>query len=308
MSHDQNIAQQEQALGGQHVSVLTEEVVELLAPKGGELVLDATAGEGGHSERLLQASAVRLVALDADPLAVARVQERLRHYGDRARVLEANFSDIEKVSAHINEQYFDKVLFDLGWNLGQLSSGRGFSFLHDEPLLMSYGREPSSGFTAAQVLNTWSEEALANAFFGYGEERYARRIAKAVVLARETEPFATTSQLVEVIRKAVPTAYARGRIHPATRTFQALRIAVNSELQVLEQGLRAAWKKLRPGGRIVVITFHSIEDRVVKHLFRELAQGGGEVLTKKPILPSEGETRENPSARSAKLRGIEKSK
>lgn len=289
-----------------HRSVLTAEVLELLDPRDGMSVLDATAGAGGHSEALLKHARVRLVALDADPVAVSAVMRRLARYGERVLVLEANFADLEAALARAGVESLDRALFDLGWRREQLGLGRGFSFEGNEPLEMSYGKRPRSGFTAAEVLNRWSEEALSNVFFGYGGERYARRIAKAIVQARKEAPISTTAELVALIGDAVPAAYRRGRAHFATKVFQALRVAVNDELRALEEGVRAAWKLLAPGGRLAVISFHSIEDRAVKNLFREFSQGEGSILTKKPRTAGLSERRENPSARSAKLRAIEK--
>ncbi len=188
----------------------------------------------------------------------------------------------------------------------QLASGRGFSFMHDEPLLMSYGDAPASGFTAREIVNTWDEGVIADALYGYGEERYARPIAKAIVARRQLQPIETTLELVEIIRDAVPGSYRHGRLNPATRTFQGLRIAVNDELGSLQMGLKAAWGHLSPGGRIAVITFHSIEDRAVKRLFADLAREGGRLLVKKPLVASREEVAANPPSRSAKLRLIEK--
>lgn len=283
-----------------HKSVMTKEALEFLALKDGDVVVDATAGQGGHS-RAMQASAkIRLVAIDADPVISGA-------YGTNDVVIEANFADLGKVLAKLKIKKINKILFDLGWNMDQLERGRGFSFMRDEPLNMRYGRVARSGFTAAEILNTWSEEALANAFFGYGEERYARRIAKAVVLARKKQPIENTMQLVEIVRASVPPAYTHGRLHHATKTFQALRIAVNDELGALEQGLRSAWEHLAKYGRIVVITFHSIEDRLVKRFFAaRVKEKCGALLSKKPLTPSREEIINNPSARSAKMRGIEK--
>lgn len=277
----------------EHKTVLLKEAVDALAPKRGEIVIDATYGRGGHS-KALRAAEAKVLSIDADPRSGADVTG---NFGDLATILKAR--GIAKV---------DKVLFDLGWNMTQLSAGRGFSFMHDEPLDMSYGEAPRSGFTAAQALNEWSEKVLADVFYGYGEERYARRIAKAVVERRALTPFATTLELVEIVRDAVPAAYRRARLHPATRTFQALRIAVNDELGVLEAGLKAAWSHLSCDGRIAVITFHSVEDRLVKRAFAALAKrGDGKLLFKKPLTPGRAELTHNPSARSAKLRAICKS-
>jgi 16S rRNA (cytosine1402-N4)-methyltransferase len=291
-----------------HVSVMLTEALEQLDIKKDELAVDATAGSGGHSEALLAAGA-RLLALDADAAAVERTRARLARYGERAEVVEANFKDLEKVLKHAGIQLIDKAIFDLGWNREQLGAGKGFSFLIDEPLNMSYGAKPASGFTAAEIVNEWSEEVLADVLYGYGEETYARRIAKAIVERRAIQPIKTTLELAEIIKDAVPAAYRRGRLHPATRSFQALRMAVNAELPSIEAGLDAAWKHLREGGRIAVITFHSIEDRAVKRLFVSFAkEGGGRLVVKKPLVPSRGEVSDNPSARSAKLRVIEKTK
>ena len=278
----------------EHTSVMTAEVIAALAPKVGDVVVDATYGRGGHSKALKAAAKIKLISIDADPAA-------------GKGVVEGNFGDLTNILAAQKVEAVDKVLFDLGWNMTQLSAGKGFSFMHDEPLNMSYGASPRSGFTAAEVLNEWSEETLADVFFGYGEERYARRIAKAVVARRKLQPFATTFELVEVVRDAVPAAYRRGRLNPATKTFQALRIAVNDELGALQSGLLAAWSALAPSGRIAVITFHSIEDRIVKRYFASLVKSGeGTLLYKKPLAPSAAETKSNSASRSAKLRAIEK--
>lgn len=287
-------ARREQASSQKHVSVMVQEVLDALALTSGEIVIDATYGQGGHTKALKRAAKVHMVSLDADP-AVGE------------EVVEANFADIKAVAKRVGISSVNKILFDLGWNRGQLSSGRGFSFLHDEPLVMSYGTTPRSGFTAAEILNTWSEKVLADVLYGYGEERYARRIAQAIVARREVQPFATTLELVEVVRDSVPAAYRRGKTHPATKTFQALRIATNDELGAIAQGIAGAWELLSCGGRIAVITFHSIEDRLVKRLFAALVKKEeGKLLYKKPLTPSAAELKANPSARSAKLRAIEK--
>ncbi len=274
---------------------MPHEVLKALAVQSGEVVVDATYGQGGHSSLLKKEARIKLISIDADPA---------------AGVITGNFADLGQIAAQLGITEINKALFDLGWNRGQLSAGRGFSFMTDEPLLMSYGDTPRSGFTAAEILNTFTEKALADIFFGYGEERYARRIAAAVAQRRKTQPFSTTLELVEVIKDAVPAAYRRGKIHPATRAFQALRIAVNDELGAIEQGLGAAWHLLACGGRIAVITFHSIEDRLVKQTFAKWAKEGGKhagkLLYKKPLIPSAAEVKQNPASRSAKLRAIEK--
>jgi 16S rRNA (cytosine1402-N4)-methyltransferase len=293
---------------GTHVSVLLREVVDLLAPKKGDVVLDATAGRGGTSEAiLLHEKNITLVALDADKEAADATAQRLKaHQGGTVHVLEGNFANVEAALAKVGLNSIDKAVFDLGWNSAQLESGRGFSFLHDEPLIMSYGEKPLSGFTAQQILNQWDEKVIADVLFGYGEERYARKIAKAVVQRRESAPIKSTIEFVELIRDSVPPSYRHGRLYFATRSFQALRIAVNDELGAVERGLRATWKLLSCEGRIAVITFHSIEDRLVKNLFKEFVKDSGALVTKKPTAPSVEEIKYNPRARSAKLRVIEK--
>lgn len=289
-----------------HKSVMVREVVTLLAPRNGSIVVDATAGQGGHSEALLKKAAIRLIALDADPTAVEATKSRLQHYSKHVAIVNSNFSHIEDVLKEAGIEHVDAVLFDLGWRQEQLFQGRGFTFQQDEPLIMSYGEEPASGFVASQILNTWTEKAIADVLFGYGEERYAKRIARAVVARRELKPIETTLEFVEIIKDAVPPHYRHGKLHVATRSFQALRIAVNDELGVIDKGVRQAWKYLAPQGRIAVISFHSTEDRVVKRLFLELAKKHGTIITKKPLTPSQEELTHNPRSRSAKLRGIQK--
>lgn len=300
------IAPMKTDISGEHESVLMDEALAVLDLCDGQLVIDATAGRGGHSEAILKSANVRLIALDADRDSVAAVQKRLASYGDRARVIEANFRNLQAVLQAEGVSTIDRAMLDLGWNRAQLRAGKGFSFQTDEPLDMSYGSEPVSGFTAAAILNTWSEEAIANALFGYGGERYARRIAGRIAEVRVHTPFTTTGQLVELVSSVVPAAYRRGRTHAATKTFQALRIAVNDELGSLKRGLRAAWEMLAPGGRIAVITFQSLEDRNVKDLFTEFAEAGGHRINRKPIVPSREEMSRNRAARSAKMRVISK--
>ena len=288
----------------QHTSVMVEETLAALDLHDGELVVDATVGQAGHSEAILRSADVRLIALDADPASVAFTLNRLQPFGDRFQAVEANFRDIRSVLERLGTIKIDRAIFDLGWNRSQLSEGKGLSFQADEPLNMSYGAVPVSGFTAAEIINTWSEEAIANVLFGYGGERYARRIAKNVITDREKTSIETTAQFVSIIERSVPAAYRRGRTHYATKSFQALRIAVNDELGSLEKGLRGAWEMLVPGGRIAVIAFHSLEDGLVKKIFTEFVQARGERMNKKPITPSREEIITNPAARSAKLRAI----
>jgi 16S rRNA (cytosine1402-N4)-methyltransferase len=285
---------------------MAEQAIKFLDLKKGDVVVDGTLGMGGHSEAILKTEHVALIAIDADPEAVKAGTEKLKKYGERAHIVEGNFRDLAHLLKKEGVAKVDKVLLDLGWNMTQLSSGRGFSFMRDEPLNMSYGPRPASGFTAAEILNNWEEKVIADVLYGYGEERYARKIAKAIVERRATKAFETTIELVETIRDAVPPSYRHGRINPATRSFQALRIAVNDELGSIEKGVTAAWDHLQVNGRLIVITFHSIEDRLVKQMFANYAKHGGKLLVKKPLVPEQSEMSRNPSARSAKMRAIEK--
>ncbi|MBD2461081.1 16S rRNA (cytosine(1402)-N(4))-methyltransferase RsmH [Oscillatoria sp. FACHB-1407] len=275
-----------------HIPVLAQEVVEGLTVQPGGHYLDATVGGGGHSSLILQAAEdVRITALDQDQQAIAAARATLMEYGDRVQFHHTNFADYDP-----GEQQFDGILTDLGVSSAQFDIGdRGFSFRHTAPLDMRMNQTQS--LTAAEVINSWEEVKLANLFFTYGEERLSRQIARRIVQQR---PFETTTELAEAIAHAVPPKYRYGRIHPATRTFQALRIAVNRELEVLETFLQKAPHWLKPGGRIVIISFHSLEDRIVKHALKgsELLK----VITKKPIEATEKEIRQNGRARSAKLR------
>lgn len=245
-----------------------------------------------------------MVGIDRDPALLEKAEKRFT--GEkRFHPVHANFASIEKVSGKFTKKY-DGVLFDLGMSSFQLEEeDRGFSFLRDEPLDMRF--DPYKGFSAENALHSWDEKKLRDVISTYGEERHAGRIARTIVTERTKKPIHTTFDLVRAIEKAVPKRFRLRRIHPATKTFQALRIAVNDELHALENGLEGAWRILNDGGRIVVISFHSLEDRIVKHAFRTWKQQqNAEVLTKKPIVPGKGETAENPRARSAKLRAIQK--
>jgi 16S rRNA (cytosine1402-N4)-methyltransferase len=285
-----------------HTSVLLEEVLEALEPRGGIdfRALDCTVGAGGHAAGLLERSSPdgRLVGLDADPGALELARARLAPFGDRVRLLQRSFGEL----GDLELEPMNGIVFDLGLSSMQLeSSGRGFSFRFDEPLDMRFDPE-SDGPTATELLNTLPEAELERVLHEYGEEPRARRVAREVVRRR---PMSRTGELVAAVGAAL--GPARGRIHPATRTFQALRIAVNDELATLERGLDAAVELLRPGGRVAVISFHSLEDRIVKWRFRGWAeQGLARVLTRKPLVPLRTEAVENPRARSAKLRVLER--
>ena len=276
-----------------HLSVLSRELIAGLDISTAGIYLDATAGGGGHSELILkQDKDVNLVAIDRDETAIAAVKERLAEfYPQRLEFWQGNFADYQP-----KDLLFDGIIADLGVSSPQLDvAERGFSFRQTAPLDMRMDR--SDKITAAEIVNHWKEVSLADLIYEYGEERFSRRIAKAIVQKR---PFKTTTELAQAIASTVPGKYRHGRIHPATRTFQALRIEVNQELKSLEKFIDRAPTWLKPGGKIGIISFHSLEDRIVKHRFRnsELL----DVITKKPMTAQPDEQRENPRSRSAKLR------
>jgi len=285
---------------------MLKEVVAWLQPHAGGVYLDGTIGEGGHGQAILEASSPdgRLIGLDRDATALETAGRRLLPFGGRATLVQANYLDADRVVSEMAIGGLHGAILDLGVSSAQLDSAdRGFSFMVEGPLDMRMDRrEPH---TAADLVNRRPEPELARILFEYGEERYARRIARAIVRSREREPILTTLALVDVIRAAVPAGYRHGRIHCATRTFQALRIAVNCELENLSPALRSLAELLIPGGRLVVLAFHSLEDRIVKHTFRGLGSGaeaGFVILTKRALTPSADECADNPRARSAKLR------
>jgi 16S rRNA (cytosine1402-N4)-methyltransferase len=289
-----------------HEPVMVAEVLAQLAPERGGTFVDCTAGLGGHARAVLDAGATRLIGLDRDPAAVAGAREALLPFGARAEVVHADYRQLDEVLDARHLAKVDGLVVDLGVSSMQLDApGRGFSFSRDEPLDMRM--DTSSGATAAEMLATVDEPTLADVIYNFGEERYARRIARALVAARTLAPVETTGRLADVVRRAVP---RRGymRIDPATRTFQAIRIWVNRELEGLDTFLRQAAHRLARGGRIAVISFHSLEDRIVKHTFRALQAGSSpllRVLTKRPLVPTDAEVDRNPRARSAKLRAAE---
>ncbi|GIX49475.1 MAG: ribosomal RNA small subunit methyltransferase H [Candidatus Tectimicrobiota bacterium] len=295
-----------------HLPVLVEEVVAGLAVEADDRILDCTVGSGGHSLALCQRLGPqgRLVGLDKDAAALRRAEARLRGGGCAYTLVQADFRHLDRVLDALGLATVSKILFDLGLSTEQLAcSGRGFSFQRSEPLLMTFQEAGGEAdLTAEKIVNTWSEQALAELLRTYGEERWARRIARAIVRARQRQPLRTSRELAELVARAVPPAARHRRLHPATRTFQALRIAVNDELGALREGLAKAFARLAPGGRLAVIAFHSLEDRLVKQAFRQWqAQGEATVLTPKPITPSAQERQRNPRARSAKLRLLLKS-
>jgi len=290
-----------------HVPVLTVEVLQHLHPERGGLFVDCTVGLGGHAQALLEAGDTRLIGLDRDPDALAIARATLARWADRVELVHADYRSIDEVLDSRRVPLVDGALADLGISSLQLDAeGRGFSFQRDEPLDMRMDR--TRGDTAADLIARSSETEIADAIFTFGEERFSRRIARAIVDARQEQPITTTARLASIVRRSIP---RRGyqRIDPATRTFQAVRIWVNRELDGLDRFLQAAVRRLRAGARLVVITFHSLEDRIVKHTFRALERAGDaavKVLTKKPIVPGDDEVRRNPRARSAKLRAAER--
>ena len=290
-----------------HYPVMHREVLENLPiPSGDALLIDCTTGEGGHTSLFLSKYPdLRVVGLDRDKVIQRKAIERLKPFGDRFTPVLCSFDEYLESA---KPDSADAILFDLGISMFHyLESERGFSFRRDEKLDMRLN--PDEGISAADIVNGYSEEALADVIYRYGEERYSRRISRAIVERRQEKEIELSSELAEIISRAVPREYRYGRIHPATRTFQALRIEVNGELSRIEPALRSAIRVLRKGGRIGVITFHSLEDRIVKWFFKDEAakeDPGIRIITKKPIVPSEKEEEENAPSRSAKLRVIEK--
>jgi 16S rRNA (cytosine1402-N4)-methyltransferase len=280
----------------QHIPVLLSETIALLAIQAEGDYLDATVGGGGHSRSILtDAPDSRLIALDQDAQALQAAQITLAPWADRVTFAQLNFAEFDPQG-----QRFNGILVDLGVSSAQVDTPeRGFSFRHAAPLDMRMDQRQS--LTAADIINTWDEPDLANLFYTYGEERLSRRIARQIVAQR---PFTSTTALADAISRCVPKAYRYGRIHPATRVFQALRIAVNRELEALEQFLERSPNWLKPGGRIAIISFHSLEDRIVKHRLR--SHPALQVVTKKPIVAQAAEVQANPRARSAKLRVAER--
>ena len=305
-----------------HRSVLLEECIEALNIHQSGVYLDGTLGRAGHSREIVkQLTSGRLICVDRDQAALDAARERLAPWLDRVTLVHSNFDQIDEILDGLSLPGVDGMLFDLGVSSPQLDDGsRGFSYMHDAPLDMRM--DQGTGRTAADVVNTCSQEELRRIISQYGEERYAPQIAGAIVRRREDRPVTTTLELVEVIKSAMPSKALREKQHPAKRTFQAIRIAVNDELASVERMLRRAVPRLNRGGRLAVITFHSLEDRIVKTGLAGFARGCTcppdfpvcvcgktpdiRLVNKKPILPSEGEIEENPRARSAKLRIAEK--
>ena len=300
-----------------HYSVLLKESVDLLDVHKGGIYADGTMGGGGHSGEILSRGAGRLIGIDRDAEAIAAATERLRAYGDKLTAVHANFSEIRRILGGLGIDKLDGAVLDLGVSSYQLdNAGRGFSYMHDAPLDMRMDRDDP--LTAYDVINTYSEDELCRIFFGYGEEKWSKRIARAIVEQRKKKEIISTGELAETIKAAIPQRARRDGGHPAKRVFQAVRIEVNNELKMLEGAIRDFVDVLKPGGVLSVITFHSLEDRIVKQTFAALAEGcicpksfpvcvcGNKpkvkLLTRKPVLPGSAEIAENSRSKSAKLR------
>ena len=292
-----------------HITVLQNEAVTGLNLKPDSVVIDATLGAGGHAKLILGqlSDAGSYIGLDADPTAIKELTGKLPGPAS-IKLLNRNFSELATILDELGIIKVDAILADLGWRTDQFIDGnRGFSFSDEKALAMTYGRPENYLFIASDIVNGWQEKDIANVLYGYGEERYSRRIAKAIVEARTKEKITTAKALADIIAEAVPSFYRHGKTNPATKSFQALRIAVNDEFTVLESFLNQAWQALASGGRLAVITFHSLEDRIVKHTFRSYTHDqSGVLVNKKPITPTSEELKNNPKARSSKLRIIQK--
>ncbi|MHB1316236.1 MAG: 16S rRNA (cytosine(1402)-N(4))-methyltransferase RsmH [Minisyncoccota bacterium] len=294
-----------------HRSVLLQEVIKGLDIQPGDVVVDGTLGNGGHTKAIaLQfGKSIKLIGIDLDQDALDRSKDRLKDVDCDMTYILGSFRNIDEHIASLGITSVNKVLLDIGLSSNQLEeSGRGFAFRSDEPLKMTFKKELEEGeYDAHTIVNTWDEDSLRTIIKSYGEEKFAGRIARGIVRTRELSEIKTTTDLVNVILASTPKFYHHGKTHPATRTFQAIRITVNDEIYALEEGLEKSFSTLAPKGRLAIISFHSLEDRVVKEHFKILeASKLGMRITKKPITPKEEEIYENPRSRSAKLRIIEK--
>lgn len=294
-----------------HIPVLLGESVDGLSIKEGDVIVDGTLGGGGHTLEMIRRfnKNIKVIGLDLDIDAKARAEKLIQDIPSDFIFVNSGFQNIDNVLNDLDIKEVDKILLDLGISSFQLEiAGRGFSFQKDEPLLMTMKKDPTGmDLTARDIVNTWDEQTLADIIYGFGEEKYSRKIAKAIVEARSEKDIETTFDLVKIIEESVGKNYRGLRIHPATRTFQALRIATNSELSNLEQVIEKGFSKLKKGGRMAIISFHSLEDRMVKKAFVALKEKGqANIITKKPIIPSEEEIKSNPRSRSSKLRLLEK--
>lgn len=296
-----------------HKTVLLKETIDSLNIEEGDIVVDATLNAGGHSAEVVKRlnDKVKIIGIDADSDAIARAKKVLEPLKANVSYINSNFRDIKKSLEKIGIKKVNKFIFDLGLSSDQLEvSGRGFSFKTDEPLLMTFSKTPSKGeITAFDVVNDFEEDNLASIIRGFGEEGFAKRIASAIVTARKIKPIKTSKELSEIIHNSVPAWYRKGKVNPSTKTFQAIRIAVNSELDTLKKAIHDSFLLLEKKGRMAIISFHSLEDRIVKTIFRSLKEEGkAKLINKKPIIPTDTEIKNNKRSRSAKLRIIEKIK
>jgi len=294
-----------------HETVLLKETVDGLNLKTGSVVFDGTLGGGGHSAYMAEkfGQSVKIIAVDRDAEALKRAEVRLKDLKANYALTLSDYRNIDQVLDNQKIEQVQGIILDLGLSSNQLDeSGRGFTFKNNEPLFMTFASPADNPVvTAKSVVNDWSEETLADVIYAYADERYAKRIAKKIVEGRRVKSIETTNDLVEIIREAVPATYRKGKIHFATKTFQAIRMAVNDELGALQEGLKKGFDRLASGGRMSVISFHSGEDRIVKNFFRDLYKDKKVILiNKKPIIAGDEEIAKNPRARSAKLRIIEK--
>ncbi|MCX6758043.1 MAG: 16S rRNA (cytosine(1402)-N(4))-methyltransferase RsmH [Candidatus Nomurabacteria bacterium] len=300
----------EEKINSVHKTVLLNETVDGLNLHDGSIVVDGTFGGGGHSALICKKfPKVTIIAIDQDKGAFKKAESKFQDLNCKVLFNNNNFRKIDTVLEKESIKEVHGIILDLGLSSDQLeNSGRGFSFMKDEPLLMTMKENPSpEDLTVRDIVNTWGEENLANIIYGYGEEQFSKRIAKGIVEARKVAEIKTTFDLVKIIQDSVPNLYKKGRINCATKTFQALRIAVNDELGALSQGLTKGIEALKKGGRMSVISFHSLEDRIVKRFFKEKEKEGIiKIITKRPIVGSDKEIKENPRSRSAKLRIIER--
>jgi len=306
-----------------HVPVMVKEVIDYLNCLPGKTYVDGTLGGGGHAQAILEAISPDgcLIGIDRDPDAIAYARKSLHRFRPNVQIFHDDFTHLPQILSRLHTTGVDGILLDLGLSLYQLEgSARGFSFMRDEPLDMRMN--PEQGHTAAAIVNRFSGKDLADLIARYGEEPWAARISKSIVVARRQQTIQSSLQLAEIVRKAIPARHRRGRIHPATRTFQAIRIAVNHELEALEEFLDEVVNLLNPEARLCILSFHSLEDRIVKERFKALARGCTcppdfpkcvcgktpqvSILTKRPVRPGPSEVQANPMARSAKLRAVER--
>ncbi len=293
-----------------HKTVLLNESIENLNLKPGSVYFDGTLGAAGHFKKAVNdmKGNIRAIGTDKDPIALENAKAALKDSGCKCDFVLSDFRKIEQVTKSLGIEKVDAILFDLGLSSDQLeNSGRGFTFQKDQPLQMTFSEVNDHTLTAETIVNKWSEETIADIIYGFSDERYARRIAERIINERKEKPIKTTFELLEIIKRAVPAHYRNGKTHYATKTFQALRMAVNDELGAVKEGMENGWNVLNKGGRMAIISFHSVEDREVKDFYKMKEKNKeGRLISKKPITPGDEELKENPRARSAKLRVIEK--